>query len=226
MVLEAVHCPACAQPEAVYRHGKTHDGRQRYRCMACRRTFQLRYQHKIHEPGARQRITDMALNGSGVRETAWVLGISPQTVMGELKKIDAVNQRAPVRSASAVARFRLCADEMWSFVRRKKEQRWLWWVENASTGEVVAFVFGRRTHATFRRLLALLTEAARAVAQWLIDAWGAYAACLPAVQHQVGKVPMQRLERKHLTLRTRLKRLARRMICFSKKQFFHDGLIR
>ena len=36
---------------------------------------------------------------------------------------------------------------------------------------------------------------------------------------------MQRLERKHLTLRMRLKRLARKTICFSKKQFFYDGLI-
>ena len=86
MVLEAVLCPACSQPEAVYRHGKTRDGRQRYRCTACRRTFQLQYRHRIHEPGTRQRITDLALNGSGVRDTARVLGISPQTVMGELKK--------------------------------------------------------------------------------------------------------------------------------------------
>ena len=60
-------------------------------------------------------------------------------------------------------------------------------MENATTGEVVAFVFGRRTHATFRRLLALLPEAGWAVARWLTDAWGAYAACLPAAQHQVGK---------------------------------------
>ena len=120
---------------------------------------------------------------------------------------------------------RLCADEMWSFVHHKKGQRWLWWVEDAATGEVVAFVFGRRTHATFRRLLALLRGAGWAVAHWLTDAWGAYAACLPAEHHQVGKASMQRLERKQLTLRTRLKRLTRRTICFSKKQFFHDGLI-
>ena len=148
-----------------------------------------------------------------------------------------MNQRAPVRPAlvpvpalvpspaPAAADLRLCADERWSFVRCKKEQRWLWWVENARTGEVVAFVVGRRTHATFRRLLALLTEAGGVVAQWLTDAWGAYAACLPAAQHHVGKAPMPRLERKHLTLRTRLKRLARRTCCFSKKQFFHDEII-
>ncbi len=57
------------------------------------------------------------------------------------------------------------------------------------------------------------------------DAWQAYEACLPAAQRQVGKPFMQRLERKHLTLRTRLKSLACKTICFSKEQFFHDGLI-
>lgn len=86
MVLVPVICPACQQPEAVYRHGKATDGTQRYRCTACRRTFQLHYRHKVHEPGVRAKITDLALNGSGIRDTARVLGISPQTVMGELKK--------------------------------------------------------------------------------------------------------------------------------------------
>ena len=86
MVLEAVLCPACQQPEAVYRHGKTRDGRQRYRCTACARTFQRRYQHKAYEPATRARITDMALHGRGIRDTARVVGISAQTVMGELKK--------------------------------------------------------------------------------------------------------------------------------------------
>ena len=139
-----------------------------------------------------------------------------------------MNQYPPVHPTYCPApgtALRLCADEMWSFVRCKKGQRWLWWVEDAATGQVVAFVFGRRTHATFRRLLAVLTQAGWAVEQWFTDAWGAYEACLPAEQRQTGKAPMQRLERKHLTLRTRLKRLTRKTICFSKKQFFHDGLI-
>ena len=36
---------------------------------------------------------------------------------------------------------------------------------------------------------------------------------------------LERLERKHLPLRTRLKRLTRKTICFSKKQLFHHGLV-
>jgi len=86
MVYEAVVCPACAQAESVYRHGRATDGTQRYRCTACCRTFQLQYHHKIHEAGVRDRITQMALNGSGIRDTARVLGISTQAVMAELKK--------------------------------------------------------------------------------------------------------------------------------------------
>ena len=36
---------------------------------------------------------------------------------------------------------------------------------------------------------------------------------------------MQKIERKHLTLRTRLKRLARKTLCFSRSHVMHDLLI-
>ena len=86
MVYEAVVCPHCHQPEHVYRHGRTADGRQGYRCTACRRRFQLHYQHKGATPGTADKIEQLALNGSGIRDTARVLGISAQTVMAQLKK--------------------------------------------------------------------------------------------------------------------------------------------
>jgi len=139
-----------------------------------------------------------------------------------------VSQRPPVRPGDApdpAVPLRRWADERGSFVRGKKDQRWRWWVEDAATGQVVAFAFGRRTHATFGRLRAVLAAAGRALSQWLTDAWGADEACLPADQRQTGKGPLQRVERKHLTLRTRLKRLTRKTIGFSKKQFLPDGLI-
>jgi insertion element IS1 protein InsB len=47
---------------------------------------------------------------------------------------------------------------------------------------------------------------------------------LPAA-HTVSKLHTQQIERKHLTLRTRLKRLARKTICFSKSVFMHDLVI-
>ena len=114
---------------------------------------------------------------------------------------------------------------MWSFVGSKQQSRWLWWVEDAINGEVVAFVFGRRTHATFRRLLALLEKAQIQVSGWITDAWWAYFDCLDQTRRIESKALLQTLERKHLTLRTRLKRLTRRTICFSKSVVIHDTLI-
>ena len=57
---------------------------------------------------------------------------------------------------------------MGSYVGAKKAPRWLWW--DAATGQVLAFVFGRRTHATFRRLRAVLAQAGWQVSHWLTDA--------------------------------------------------------
>jgi transposase-like protein len=68
MVYEAVVCPHCHQPEAVYRHGRTADGCQRYRCTACRRRFQLHYRHTACQAGTADKIEQLALNGSGIRD--------------------------------------------------------------------------------------------------------------------------------------------------------------
>ncbi|WP_461056241.1 IS1 family transposase [Spirosoma arcticum] len=53
----------------------------------------------------------------------------------------------------------------------------------------------------------------------------AYQDLLPAEVHQVGKDQTQSIERKHLDLRTRIKRLARRTICFLKSVLMHDTVI-
>jgi hypothetical protein len=35
-------------------------------------------------------------------------------------------------------------DEMWSYVGKKQEPRWLWHAIDHQTGKVLAYVFGRR----------------------------------------------------------------------------------
>ena len=51
---------------------------------------------------------------------------------------------------------------------------------------------------------------------------GAYTRHLDADMHSPGKRNTQKIERKHLTLRTRIKRLVRKTICFSKTTQMHD----
>ena len=63
------------------------------------------------------------------------------------------------------------------------------------------------------------------IRRFYTDGWGAYHRHLAPYQHVVGKRATQQLERKHLTLRTRIKRLVRKTICFSKSIQMHDLLI-
>lgn len=86
MVTEVIYCPACGQAEGVVRHGKVSDGTQRYRCRACARTFQARLRRRGADPAVQAQIVALALNGSGIRDTARVLRISTNTVLAHLKK--------------------------------------------------------------------------------------------------------------------------------------------
>jgi insertion element IS1 protein InsB len=115
------------------------------------------------------------------------------------------------------------ADEMWSFVQRKKEQRWLWHAVDHRSGQVLAYVFGRRQDAVFLKLRALLEPFG--MTRYYTDYWGAYTRHLDADAHQPGTRHTQQIERKHLTWRTRIKRLTRKTICFSKSIQMHDMVI-
>ena len=46
----------------------------------------LQYRYKAYEPGVKEQVVEMALNGSGVRDTVRVLKISKGTVLSTLKK--------------------------------------------------------------------------------------------------------------------------------------------
>ena len=83
-----VHCPSC-HTAAVIKYGVTDQGKQRYRCQNAdgpKHTFIFDYSYKGRLPAIKEQIIDMALNGSGIRDIARVLQMSPTTVLEELKK--------------------------------------------------------------------------------------------------------------------------------------------
>ncbi|EHX90162.1 putative transposase [Escherichia coli 2729250] len=57
------------------------------------------------------------------------------------------------------------------------------------------------------------------------DDWGSYAREVAKEKHLTGKLFTQRIERNNLTLRTRIKRLARKTICFSRSIELHEKVI-
>jgi IS1 family transposase len=173
----------------------------------------------------KQQIIDMSLNASGIRDTARVLRISTDTVLRALRKkevllrtIDPAEIIVDIEQAGEAE-----VDEMWSFVGKKGNQRWLWHAIDHHTGKVLAYVFGRRKDDVFLQLKALLEPFG--LTRFYTDHWGAYARHLDADVHSPGKRHTQKIERKHLTLRTRIKRLVRKTICFSQSIQMHDIVI-
>ena len=114
-------------------------------------------------------------------------------------------------------------DELWSFVGKKGNQRWLWVAIDRKTRFVLAYTFGRRQDKVFRKLKELLEPFS--ITMYYTDDWGSYARNLNPESHTISKKNTQAVERKNLTFRTRIKRLARKTICFSKSTVMHDIVI-
>jgi transposase-like protein len=89
MIIQILHCPYC-QGIDIVRHGKSPESKQRYRCRECLEgrghTFLLDYSYAGQSPAVKEQIVEMAMNASGIRDTARVLKISSTTVINKLKK--------------------------------------------------------------------------------------------------------------------------------------------
>ncbi len=85
---QEVTCPACGSNN-IMKSGRSARGIQRYRCQqhdCSTKTFMQEYRYKAYKPGIKEKIVDMAINSSGIRDTASVLKINKNTVIRTLKK--------------------------------------------------------------------------------------------------------------------------------------------
>ena len=79
-------------------------------------------------------------------------------------------------------------DELWSFVGRKADKRWVWIALTRHTRQVLAYVIGDRGEQTCRRLWERIPESYKGGCSWYSDFWEAYRAVIPWEYHEaVGK---------------------------------------
>ena len=62
----------------------------------------------------------------------------------------------PSRTVDLIKGEEVEADEMWSFVGNKRNQRWLWHAFDHETGEVLAYVIGQHQDSVLLKLKTLL----------------------------------------------------------------------
>ena len=88
MVNIEVRCPSCNTND-ISKNGFTDLGKQRYCCNNdnCEeKSFIIDYAYNACKKSVKEKIVIMAMNGSGIRDTARVLKISTATVIDVLKK--------------------------------------------------------------------------------------------------------------------------------------------
>jgi transposase-like protein len=94
--IKCIHC----EDSNLVKNGHSENGTQRWRCNACKKSFQLDYRYNAHKPGVKAQISELTLNSSGVRDIGRILKISKNTVLAELKKNDQ-NQPILIRHRSS-----------------------------------------------------------------------------------------------------------------------------
>ncbi len=224
-----IDCPDCHREDLV-KHGYSENGTQRYRCKACGRSFQWEYTYTAWLPDVKEQIVTQTLNSSGVSDVSRNLDITKPTVIAELRRqepaevnlayAEYVKQQA---LSGCEIEIRVEADEFWSYVGNKDNQRWTWYALDRANGVILAHQNGRRTDEMCEQLLAKLDIFP--ITAYYTDGWQSYAKYIPAEQHHVGKKDTWKIERSNLNFRTRLKRLHRKTICFSKNETIHDNVI-
>lgn len=100
----------------------------------------------------------------------------------------------------------------------------MWHAIEHHSGLVLAYVFGEHKDEVFLQLKALL-EPFVGITRFYSDGWGTHKRNLESDKHVVEKQNAQKIENKHLNLRTCIKHLARKTICFSKTITMHDIVI-
>ena len=112
-VLKSIDCKYCGNP--CIRNGIEKNGKQRFRCKACKKSQQLEYRYNAYHPDLDQNIIALTKEGVGIRGTARLLGISPTTLISRIKKI-ASQIKEPVLAKGKTYE----VDELRTFVKKKE----------------------------------------------------------------------------------------------------------
>lgn len=188
--------------------GKT-SGTQRYRCKNCMHTHSSKYLYNAYKPEIDSGIINLTKESCGIRSISRLLSISPVTVLKRILKIAETIDKPKIASGRIYE-----ADELRTYVKCKDNEHWVIYALDRSNRKVVDFKVGRRTKFNIAEVTeTLLLSGAHRI---YTDGLPVYKRLIPGNIHMVKAYHINHIERNNLSLRTHLKRLSRKTICYSK----------
>ena len=214
-------CSRCGS-ENIVKNGHNKCGNQQYRCNDCNA-------HRVLEPKSKytdkhkQTVLRTCKERASMRGVERIFEIARQTIARWIVELlhnlrDLKDTLLPAKPDDVLE-----LDEMWSFVLKKSQKRWLWTAMCRRTRQIVAFVIGDRSKKTCLRLWLKVPEEYRQCPSFS-DFWEAYQQVFSKETHQsVGKESGEtaHMERWYCTARQRVPRFIRKTLSFSKSDAFH-----
>lgn len=201
-------CPHCRSQEII-KSGKNSLGKQRYQCKLCRKRFITQYTYNAYRAEINSKIIQCTKEGLGIRSTARILSISATTLLRRIVALAAATRQPPIARGKSYE-----VDEMRILVGKKSHLHWLVYALDRETRSVVAFNVGRRTNQTLLVVLSRLFRAGTKVIY--TDRLKNYGYLINRKIHRINFRGTNHIERHNLTLRTHLKRLNRKTICYTR----------
>ncbi|HVW96814.1 MAG TPA: IS1 family transposase [Mucilaginibacter sp.] len=201
------------------KNGYSKFGKQRFRCGICGKSYLSLYTRNAYKPGINSFIQEHLKEGCGIRSIARLLKISANTVLKRIIYIAKTIERPIIFIGKEYE-----VDEMVTYVGSKKKLYWIVYALEKDTRRVVDFAIGRRTNKTLRNITdrLLLSSASKVYTDKLLN----YKYLIPSSIHSTKYRGTNYIERNHLTIRTHLKRLNRRSICYSKSAILLSACLR
>jgi insertion element IS1 protein InsB len=226
LTIKVHRCPKCGSVNIV-RNGHDYKGSQKYYCNDCKSwgTLDARPRYSAAE---KTRIVLTYLERASMRGIERIFGVARRTLARWIEQI--VAQLPDLAKTLAAARSGdvLELDELWSFVLKKDNKKWVWIALCRRTRQIVAFFVGDRSEKSCREVWKRIPDTYKHCCTYS-DFWKAYAKVFATGKHQsVGKETGQtaHVERWNNTLRQRLARFVRKTLSFSKSEKFHRLTLR
>jgi len=219
-------CSQCGSTDII-KNGHDYKGDQKYHCKCCDKYGTL-CPKKGYSQAAQQQVKRAFLERVSLRGIERIFGVSRRTVSRWIKSWAARLRPLVDTLDPAAADDVLELDELWSFVKRKVNKRWVWVALCRRTRQIVAYYIGDRSEASCHQLWRRIPSTYRHCHSFS-DFWDTYNAVFDESRHQsVGKEAGEtnHLERWFNTLRQRMARFVRRTLSFSKTDHFHEMALR
>ncbi|CAM1370871.1 Probable transposase IS1 family [Tenacibaculum litoreum] len=204
-----MNCSYCTSSNAI-KKGKRNN-KQRFYCKECNKSFQLNYSYQAYKVETNNFIRSLLKESCGVRSIGRILSISTKTVLSRMLNISK-QIRVPYFNTFG-CKFEV--DELFIKIANGKSQNWLTYAIEQQTKQVIGFIIGSRNTETLKQVIdkVLLLKPKRIYT----DKLNIYLSIIPKEIHKRFQYCTNRIERMNLNLRTHIKRLSRKTICYSKK---------